>query len=180
MTIFTPPAAADQGSNDRYRDVSASGCGRTLEAMAAKETLADIQMKGMNLVHKTVLKLSGGRLLNSFGTMPVVELHTVGRTSGKKRTTMLTAPIHDGDTYVLVASKGGDDRDPDWYRNLVADPDIELTVDGTTLEMTARVVSDEEKAEMWPRIVEAYKGYEGYRKKTDRNIPVVVCEPRSA
>mgnify|MGYP001827958870 FL=1 len=148
--------------------------------MAAKETLTDIQMKGMNLVHKTVLKLSGGRLLSSFGTMPVVELHTVGRTSGKPRTTMLTAPIHDGDTYVIVASKGGDDRDPDWYRNLVANPDIELVVDGETLEMTARVATDEEKAEMWPRIVEAYKGYAGYQNKTDRNIPVVVCEPRAA
>ena len=112
--------------------------------------------------------------------MPVVELHTVGRTSGKPRTTMLTAPSHDGDTYVLVASKGGDDRDPDWYRNLIANPDIELTVDGRTLEMTARVATDEEKAEMWPRIVEAYKGYAGYQNKTDRNIPVVVCEPRRA
>ena len=146
--------------------------------MGTKETLTDIQMKGMNLVHKTVLTLSGGRLLNRFGTMPVVELHTVGRTSGKRRTTMLTAPIHDGDTYVLVASKGGDDRDPDWYRNLVATPDIDLTVDGTTLEMTARVATDAEKAEMWPRIVEAYTGYAGYQEKTDRNIPVVVCEPR--
>jgi deazaflavin-dependent oxidoreductase (nitroreductase family) len=148
--------------------------------MAVKETLTDIQMKGMNAVHKTVLKLSGGRLLNSFGTMKVVELHTVGRTSGKKRTTMLTAPIHEDGNYVLVASKGGDDRDPDWYRNLVANPDIELTIDGKTLEMTARVASDEEKAEMWPRIVEAYKGYAGYQEKTDREIPVVVCEPRSA
>jgi deazaflavin-dependent oxidoreductase (nitroreductase family) len=148
--------------------------------MGTKETLTDLQMKGMNAVHKTVLKLSGGRVFNSFGTMPVVELHTVGRTSGKRRSTMLTAPIHDDGTYVLVASKGGDDRDPDWYRNLVANPDIELTVDGTTLEMTARVVSDEEKNELWPRIVEAYKGYAGYQKKTDRNIPVVICEPRSA
>jgi deazaflavin-dependent oxidoreductase (nitroreductase family) len=136
-------------------------------------------MKGMNAAHRTVLKLSGGRLLNGFGTMPVVELHTIGRTSGKRRSTMLTAPIHGDGTYVLVASKGGDDRDPDWYRNLVANPDIELTVHGETLEMTARVVSDEEKAEMWPRVVEAYKGYAGYQRKTDRNIPVVVCEPRS-
>jgi deazaflavin-dependent oxidoreductase (nitroreductase family) len=148
--------------------------------MALKESLADLQMKGMNAAHRTVLKLSGGRLLNSFGTMPVVELHTIGRTSAKRRTTMLTAPIHDDGSYVLVASKGGDDRDPDWYRNLVANPDIELTVDGVTRDFTARVASDEEKAEMWPRIVEAYKGYAGYQKKTDRNIPVVVCEPRSS
>ena len=146
--------------------------------MALDDSLRDLQMKGMNAVHKTVLKLSGGRLLNSFGTMPVVELHTMGRSSGKRRSTMLTAPIHDDGTYVLVASRGGDDRDPDWYRNLVANPEIELTVDGETLELTARIASAEEKAEMWPRIVEAYKGYAGYQKKTDRNIPVVVCEPR--
>ena len=152
---------------------------RTIDGVALMESLTDIQMKGMNAVHKTVLKLSGGRLLNNFKTMPVVQLHTVGRTSGKKRATMLTAPIHDDGTYVLVASKGGDDRDPDWYRNLVAQPDIELTVDGVTLEMTARIASHSEKVEMWPRIVEAYKGYAGYQKKTDRDIPVVVCEPRS-
>lgn len=148
--------------------------------MALKQTLADLQMKGMNGVHRTVLTLSGGRLLSSFGSMKVVELHTTGRTSGKRRSTMLTAPIHDGDRYVLVASKGGDDRDPDWFRNLVADPAIELTVDGTTRRFSARVATDDEKAEMWPRIVEAYKGYAGYQNKTSRNIPVVVCEPRSA
>ena len=51
---------------------------------------------------------------------------------------------------------------------------------GETFELTARIASSGEKAEMWPRIVEAYKGYAGYQKKTDRNIPVVVCEPRPA
>ena len=145
-----------------------------------KHTLTDLQMKAMNAVHRTMLTLSGGRLGNTVGSMPVVELHTTGRTSGKRRSTMLTTPIRDDGTFVLVASKGGDDRDPDWYRNLVADPEIELTVDGDTIALTARVASDEEKTELWPRIVEAYKGYAGYQRKTDRNIPVVICEPRSA
>jgi deazaflavin-dependent oxidoreductase (nitroreductase family) len=147
--------------------------------MAATQTMTDLFMKGMNTAHRTVLRLSGGRLLNSIGPMKVVELHTTGRTSGKRRSTMLTAPIHDDGTYVLVASKGGDDRDPDWYRNLVAEPAVELTVDGDTLPFVARVATDDEKAEMWPRIVEAYRGYDGYQSKTDRNIPVVVCEPRN-
>jgi deazaflavin-dependent oxidoreductase (nitroreductase family) len=91
---------------------------------------------------------------------------------------MLTTPIQEDGTYVLVASKGGDDRDPDWYRNIVASPDIQLEVGDETLDLTARVLSDEEKLEMWPRITEAYKGYAGYQKKTDREIPVIVCEPR--
>ncbi len=147
--------------------------------MSTSDSLKDLQMKTMNAVHKTVLRVSGGRLGTTLGSMPVVELHTIGRTSGKRRSTMLTTPIRDDGTYVLVASKGGDDRDPDWFRNLVANPDIELTVDGEVAPLTARVATEAEKAELWPRIVEAYKGYAGYQEKTDRDIPVVICEPRA-
>ena len=106
--------------------------------MALKESLTDVQMKGMNAVHKTLLTVSGGRWGTTLGNMPVVELHTVGRSSGKRRSTMLTTPVQDDGTYVLVASKGGDDRDPDWFRNLVANPDIELTVDGDTIPLDHR------------------------------------------
>ncbi|HEX7133115.1 MAG TPA: nitroreductase/quinone reductase family protein, partial [Iamia sp.] len=79
---------------------------------------------------------------------------------------------------VLVASKGGDDRDPLWYGNLVAQPDVEVTIAGTTTPMRARTATAEERAELWPRITTAYKGYAGYQKRTDREIPVVICEPR--
>jgi deazaflavin-dependent oxidoreductase (nitroreductase family) len=93
---------------------------------------------------------------------------------------MLTAPVHDDGRYVLVASKGGDDRHPEWYLNLVANPDIELTVAGTTMPMTARTATAEEKAELWPQIISAYKGYAGYQRRSARDIPVVICEPRAA
>lgn len=93
---------------------------------------------------------------------------------------MLTAPIHEDGRYVLVASKGGDDRHPEWYLNLVAQPNIELTIGKETLPFTARTATAEEKADMWPRIVSVYRGYAGYQRKTDRDIPVVICEPRSA
>jgi len=105
-------------------------------------------------------------------------LHTVGRKSGKPRSTMLTAPVIDGDRVVLVASKGGDDRDPDWYRNLLAHPGIELTMAGRRRPMRARPASPAEKAELWPRVVAAYQGYGGYQRRTDRDIPLVICEPR--
>ena len=59
---------------------------------------------------------------------------------------------------MLVASKGGDDRDPDWYRNLVADPNVELTVAGTTRPMLARTADAAERAELWPVVVQAYDG----------------------
>ncbi len=146
--------------------------------MTLQHSLADIGMKAMSQAHRAILRLSGGRVLGSAFGMPVIELHTVGRKSGLPRSTMLTAPVIDGDRIVLVASKGGDDRDPDWYRNLMAHPDTELTIAGQRRPMRARRASAAEKAELWPRVVAAYKGYAGYQTRTDRDIPLVICEPR--
>ena len=91
-----------------------------------KHRATDINLKGMNALHRAILKVSGGRLLDRPLGMPTVELHTVGRKSGAHRSTLLTAPIHDDDKTVLIASKGGDDRNPEWYLNLVANPEVEL------------------------------------------------------
>lgn len=143
------------------------------------DTVKDVQMRAMNRVHRTVLTLSGGRIGSSIGEMPVYKVTTTGRASGRPRTILLTAPVQRDDALVFVASKGGDDRDPDWYRNLVANPEIRVEkVDGGgAISMTARTASAEEKAELWPSIVAAYRGYQGYQAGTDRDIPVVVAEP---
>ena len=101
--------------------------------MDLQHFLADLSMKTMSQAHRAIVHLSGGQVLGSAFGMPVVELHTTGRASGRPRSTMLTAPVTDGDRVVLVASKGGDDRDPDWYRNLLAHPEIELTMAGERL-----------------------------------------------
>jgi deazaflavin-dependent oxidoreductase (nitroreductase family) len=144
-----------------------------------RDARVDFQLKAMNVVHRALLAVSGGRIGSSIGSMPAVELHTIGRKSGQRRSTMLTAPVHGDGRYVLVASKGGDDRHPEWYLNLVADPDVELTVAGATMPMTARTATAEEKAELWRQIVSAYKGYAGYQRRSARDIPVVICEPRT-
>ncbi|HEV2371148.1 MAG TPA: nitroreductase family deazaflavin-dependent oxidoreductase [Streptosporangiaceae bacterium] len=146
--------------------------------MTVQQNLADIFLKNMSRTHRALLRVSGGRALGSVLGMTVVELHTVGRKSGQPRSTMLTAPVAEADRVVIVASKGGDDRDPDWYRNLVANPDIELSINGQRRPMRARTASAEEKAELWPRITGAYQGYASYQRRTKRDIPVVICEPR--
>ena len=91
---------------------------------------------------------------------------------------MLTVPIVDGNTIVLVASKGGNDQDPDWFKNIVAHPDVEVTYKGDRRSMRARVATPEEKANLWPQAVATYKHYAGYQRRTARDIPLVVCEPR--
>jgi deazaflavin-dependent oxidoreductase (nitroreductase family) len=147
--------------------------------MDISDGVKDFQLQAMNFVHRSLLALSGGRIGRTMGSMPVFKVTTKGRTSGQPRTVMLTVPVRDGDTFIFVASKGGDDRDPDWYRNMVANPEFTIEpVDGSNpMQLVARTASAEEKEDLWPRIVAAYKGYDEYRRKTDRNIPVVIAEP---
>lgn len=128
--------------------------------------------------HRAMLNVTGGRFPRRVMGMQPVELHHVGRTSGRMRSTMLTAPILERDRVVLIASKGGHPEHPDWYKNLVANPDVELVVNGERRRMCARTASPEEKAELWPQVVSVYKGYDGYQRNTDRDIPVVILEPR--
>jgi deazaflavin-dependent oxidoreductase (nitroreductase family) len=110
--------------------------------------------------------------------MPVVELVTTGRRSGKERSTMLAVPVVDGDRLVLVASFGGDDRHPAWYLNLQANPEVHATIAGSTRAMIARTATEEERAELWPRITSTFEGYARYQERTRRPIPVVILEPR--
>ncbi len=146
--------------------------------MTTAHARKDLLSKTINAVHKTLVAVSGGRLGNSIGNIPVVKLTTTGRKSGQPRTVMLTAPIHGDGRYVLVASKGGDDRDPDWYRNLVANPNITLEPVGGhgPVPLVARTSTADEKAELWPKIVTEAEGYAAYKDKTSRDIPVVICE----
>ena len=145
-----------------------------------RKPVVDAGFKVLNLTHKGVLRLTGGRWPKLLFGMPGVELETIGRKSGEPRTTMLTTPIHDENRVVLIASKGGDTRDPQWYLNLAVNPDVKVTMNGETRSMRARTASPGEKAAMWPDIVAVYKNYDSYQKKAGRDIPVVICEPRPA
>lgn len=127
--------------------------------------------------HRSLLKLTGGRWPKQIMGMPTVELHTRGRKTGERRSTMLTAPILEDDRIVLVASRGGHDEHPGWYKNLVANPQVEITVDDEVRHLVARTASPGEKAAIWPTLVKAYRGYDQYQRSTERDIPVVLCEP---
>lgn len=105
-------------------------------------------------------------------------LTTTGRRSGQARTTPLIYGEHDGE-YVVVASKGGADDHPDWYRNLVDHPEVELQIGADVFAAAARTATADEKAEIWPRMAEIWPDYDHYAEKTDRDIPVVLLEPHA-
>ncbi len=146
--------------------------------MPTKQSLRDVGFKALNAFHRGILTLSGGRIGRSAFGMPVVELHAIGRMSGLARTTILTAPILDATRVVLVASKGGDDRDPEWYRNILANPDVNLEVAGVRRPYRARPATEEERDDLWPRVLAVYRFYGSYQRRAHRVIPLVICEPR--
>ena len=140
----------------------------------------DLRFKVLNGFHRTVLKVTGGRMGWTAGGMPALELTTIGRKSGEARSVMLTSPVQEGDTLVIVASRGGDDRHPAWLLNLRDNPDVEVAYNGGPKRpMTATLAGPEERARLWPIITEKYKNYAGYQDKASREIPVVLLQPRS-
>jgi deazaflavin-dependent oxidoreductase (nitroreductase family) len=128
-------------------------------------------------VHRGIFKATKGRVFGGAFGMSVLILITTGAKSGKRRETMLTAPLQRGNEVVLVASYGGDPRHPAWYHNLMATPECEVIMRGSKRRMRARVATTDEKDELWPKITAAYKGYAGYQKRTDRDIPVLILSP---
>jgi len=142
---------------------------------------SDFALKTMNTVHRIVLKVSGGKLWWSASNMPVLELTTIGRKSGQPRSVMLTSPVQEGDTLVIVASRGGDDTHPAWFLNLRDHPDVKVGLGGKpATPYTATVADDAERARLWPKITSDHKNYAGYQEKTDREIPVVLLTPAGA
>ena len=121
---------------------------------------------------------SGGEKGTTMRGMPVIVLTTLGEKSGKIRKAPLMRVEHNG-SYAAIASLGGAPRNPVWYANVVAHPEVELQ-DGTRKwDMVAREVTGEERAAWWERAVAAYPDYADYQVKTERIIPVFVLEPVS-
>ena len=127
----------------------------------------------MGRAHRTVYRLSGGRVLWRVADMPVLLLTTTGRRSGRPRTTPLTYFEHEGGLAV-VGSNGGEERPPQWWLNLQADPRATVTIRRHARPVVAREATSAERAELWPRIVETNPGYAAYARRTTRRIPVVL------
>lgn len=130
-------------------------------------------MKG----HAAVYRATGGRVGHRFpGAPPVLLLDHVG--AGTRRMTPLVY-VGDGDDLVIVASKGGHPKHPAWFHNLRAHPATTVQVGSERRAVRARVASAVERERLWPKAVRTYSGYRGYQERTEREIPLVVLEPRS-
>jgi deazaflavin-dependent oxidoreductase (nitroreductase family) len=129
--------------------------------------------------HVLIYRVSGGRIGHRVpGLPPMLLLDHVGARSGTRRTTALVY-VADGEDVVLVASKGGFERNPGWLHNLRAHPDTTVQIGTERRAVRAREANAEERARLWPEAVRVWRGYSGYQERTEREIPMVVLEPRS-
>lgn len=104
---------------------------------------------------------------------PILILTTTGRVTGATRKHALIFG-RDGDDVLVVASKGGSPDHPQWYENLVADPNVRVQIEGERYPAVARTATPDEKARLWPTMTELWPSYDEYQERTDRDIPVVV------
>jgi deazaflavin-dependent oxidoreductase (nitroreductase family) len=135
-------------------------------------------MRAMSRANVWVYRLSGGRVGGRWlRGAPVCLLTSIGRRSGEPRTTPLLY-LEDGERLLLVASQGGMPMHPVWYRNLEAQPECEIQIASAVRKMRARRASDAEKRSYWPRLTSMYRDFDDYQARTERDIPVVILEPR--
>jgi len=130
-------------------------------------------------LHATIYRATGGLIGHRFpGVPPMLLLDHVGARSGTHRTSAL-AYLRDGRDVVIVASKGGHPHNPAWFHNLRANPDAVVQVGAERRAVRARVATATERARLWPRIVDLYRGFGVYQERTGREIPLVILEPRA-
>lgn len=140
-------------------------------------------IKTMSRINTRIFRITGGRLGKKWrvgagfrNPVPVCLVTTIGRKSGQPRTVPLCY-LQDGKDIVLVASQGGLPTNPQWYYNIKANPDVQVEIGKQAVAYKARVALPEERGQLWPKLVGMYADYDSYQSWTEREIPVVICEP---
>ena len=137
---------------------------------------ARLALKLGSSAHAGVYRATGGKLFGRMGKSPILLLNTVGRKTGRKRTSPLLY-VMDGEDFVIIASKGGAAAHPAWYLNLRANPEATVEIGDREVQVEAEVADPEEKTRLWQRMIEMYPTYDDYQQKTEREIPLLKLYP---
>ena len=143
--------------------------------IASWPPVAALSRRTLHLLDRPLMRLTGGRV-SSVSGYPSLLLTTTGAKSGLPRTVPLLY-VETGEGIAIIGSRFGSRRHPGWYHNLRADPRAVVEIRGESGKYTAREATEDERAEVWRRAVEMYPGYEKYRSRAGRAIPVIVLTP---
>ena len=129
-------------------------------------------------LHVFLFRMTGGRFGSKVKGLPIMLLNTVGRKSGRERTRPLVY-LQDGDAYIVVASAGGQDKNPGWYFNLKARPKVSFELGNGRQAAHAIEADMQGRQNLWPKIVEKGPFYDDYQRNTTREIPVIILRPEN-
>ena len=138
-------------------------------------------MSGPNEWNKKIIeefRANEGRVGGQFANTPLLLLHTTGAKSGQPRLNPV-AYVKDNDRYVVIASKGGAPTNPDWYHNLVANPEVSVEVGSEQFTARAEVAEEPERSQLFEKMAAKNPGFGEYQRKTTRVIPVIVLTPEA-
>ncbi len=134
--------------------------------------MEDLTVKWLSSFHTLLYRATGGRVGRRLVNNDMLLLSTTGRVSGRTHTVPLLY-LTDGDRLVVIASYGGRPDHPQWYKNLLANPQASVQIDTERRDVTAATMNVTDRALWWPKFVAAYSDYADYQSKTDRDIPLV-------
>lgn len=126
--------------------------------------------------HIFLYRLTSGKIGGKLVGNPILLLDSIGRKSGKKRTTPLVY-FSDGEDYVIIASNGGAPSHPAWYYNLKHTPHTTVQVMDKQIPVTTAVASPAERGRIWPALIAKHDQFRQYQEKTEREIPLVILSP---
>jgi deazaflavin-dependent oxidoreductase (nitroreductase family) len=154
-----------------------SPIGRLTAKVAGSPQFAAVAPKVIPHVDRVLNRLTGGRFVLSGALLPSLVLQHTGAKSGLTRETPL-ATMPEGDLFYVVGSNFGREKHPAWTGNLLANPEATVTFRGRTLPVRATLLSDTQKAEVWPRLTKMWPTYDRYVERSGRNLRVFALEPR--
>jgi len=148
-----------------------------MQKMATSPAFRKVGPKVVPPMDRALHKLTGGRVIMSRALVPSLVLTTTGRKSGLPRDSPLACVPDGGGGWWVVGSNFGKPAHPAWTGNLIADPATAVSFEGRSYPSVARLLSDDEKAEVWPTLTAAWPAYDDYVKSSGRNIRVFHLTP---
>ena len=136
--------------------------------------MSDQNDRNMTIIQE--FRANAGKVGGRFAGRTLLILHTIGAKSGQERLNPV-AYVRDADRLVIIASKGGAPTNPDWYYNIVANPQVTVEVGTEQFSARASISMEPERTRLYDKMVEVMPGFADYKKKTTRNIPVIVLTP---
>ncbi|MEU5879291.1 nitroreductase family deazaflavin-dependent oxidoreductase [Spirillospora sp. NPDC047279] len=153
--------------------------GPLFQRISGSPAFAKVGPKIVPPLDRALHKVSGGRFLLGQALVPSLVLTTTGAVSGQARQAPLACMPEPGGTWVIVGSNFGREKHPAWTGNLIKNPDATISFRGRTVEVSAHLLDDAERTEVWPNLLKVWPVYDRYVERVDRQLRIFRLTPKA-